>query len=156
MYPGTAASSDLFDADPWLVGQSEEGEPVVAGRRIQRAGPFVEPPAFSTGEWHRIRHSVQAVARMIETEANLVAPNFVRSQGVIGVEVIPVLAWGSGRPRVRATSTEPTVGRHDLALVGSEPPDGLLPPSGSPAGGSRPGGKLSPTPPERTPAMRAR
>ena len=56
---------------------------------------------------------------MIEAEANRVAPSFVRGQGIIGIEVVPVSAWGSGPHRVRAIFTEPDGNRRDLNVVGT-------------------------------------
>jgi hypothetical protein len=43
----------------------------------------------------------------------------VRGQGTIGIEVLPVQAWGSGAPRVRATFTERDGERRDLNVIGS-------------------------------------
>lgn len=108
MYPGVS-SRELYEADPWLEGLSESGEPLVAG-------PF---GGYDQADWYRVRHSVLAVARMIEAEANRVAPSFVQSQGTIGVEVLPVSAWGSKLHRIRATFTEPDGIRRDLGLVGA-------------------------------------
>lgn len=104
-----AASGTSYEADPWLEGLSEDGEPFVTG-------PF---GAYDKASWYRVRHSILAVARMIEAEANRVAPSFVRSQGTIGIEVIPVSAWGSGPHRVRATYTEPDGERRDLTVIGA-------------------------------------
>jgi hypothetical protein len=97
-------SRELYAVDPWLEGMSKDGEPLVAA-------PF---GAYNKASWYRVRHSVLAVARMIEAEANRVAPSFVRSQGTIGIEVIPVSAWGSGPHRIRATFTEQDGRRRDL------------------------------------------
>src|SRR6266704_995828 len=102
-------SSTSLSADLWLEGMSASGEAVIGGV----FGPY------DTGEWSRVRHSVLAVARMIEDEANRVAPSFVRSQGTIGIELIPVAAWRAGQHRVRATFTEPGADRRDLRVVGA-------------------------------------
>jgi hypothetical protein len=83
----------FFEPDRWMEGMSETGEPVIAG-------PF---GAYGTGDWHRVRQSVLAVAQMIE---NRVAPGFVGNQGRIGVEVLPVLTWRSGQHRIRATAAQ--------------------------------------------------
>jgi energy-coupling factor transporter ATP-binding protein EcfA2 len=102
-------SGESYEADPWLEGLSEAGEPFVGG-------PF---GAYDKASWHRVRHSVLAAAQIIEAEANRVAPSFVRGQGTIGIEVIPVSAWGSGPHRVRATFTEPDGERRDLIVIGA-------------------------------------
>jgi hypothetical protein len=83
----------FFEPDRWMEGMSETGEPVIAG-------PF---GAYGTGDWHRVRQSVLAVAQMIE---NRVAPGFVGNQERIGVEVLPVLTWRSGQHRIRATAAQ--------------------------------------------------
>lgn len=75
--------------------------------------------AYEKASWYRVRHSVLAVAQMIEAEANRVAPSFVHGQGTIGIEVIPAPAWGSGPHRVRATFTEPDGERRDLNVIGT-------------------------------------
>jgi hypothetical protein len=90
-------------------GLSEDSEPFVVGAF----------GAYAKASWYRVRHSVLAVAQMIEAEANRVAPSFVRGQGTIGIEVIPVSAWGSGPHRVRATFTEPDGNRRDLNVLGT-------------------------------------
>jgi energy-coupling factor transporter ATP-binding protein EcfA2 len=102
-------SGDWYLGDQWLEGLSEDGEPFVIGAF----------GAFAKASWYRVRHSVLAVAQMIEAEANRVAPSFVRGQGTIGIEVIPVSAWGSGPHRVRATFTEPDGNRRDLNVLGT-------------------------------------
>jgi hypothetical protein len=108
LYPDVE-SRESYVADQWLEGLPEEGEPFV-----------VEPfGANEKASWYRVRHSILAVARMIEAEANRVAPSFVRGQGTIGIEVLPLSAWGSGQHRVRATFTEPDGRRRDLKVTGS-------------------------------------
>lgn len=67
----------------------------------------------------RIRHSVLATARAIESEANQIAPDFVKNQGTIGIEVLPVSVWGPGQHRVRATFTESEAEQRDLRVVGA-------------------------------------
>jgi hypothetical protein len=105
---GTTSGAS-YEADPWLEGLSEDGEPFVAGLF----------GAYDKASWYRARHSILAVARMIEGEANRVAPSFVRGQGSIGIEVIPVSVWGSGPHRVRATFIEPDGERRDLKVIGA-------------------------------------
>jgi energy-coupling factor transporter ATP-binding protein EcfA2 len=106
---GTSAPSPRYWPDPWLETRSSEGEPVL-------------PTFFSAdekGDWVRIRHSVLAAARTIESEANLIAPDFVKSQGTIGIEVLPVSVWGPGEHRIRATFTEFGAEQRDLRVVGA-------------------------------------
>jgi hypothetical protein len=98
-----------YEGDQWLEGLSEDGESFAIGVW----------GAYAKGSWYRVRHSVLAVAKMIQAEANCVAPGFVRDQGTIGIEVIPVSAWGSGPHRVRATFTEPDGERRDLHVIGA-------------------------------------
>jgi energy-coupling factor transporter ATP-binding protein EcfA2 len=104
-----ATSGEWYAGDQWLEGLSEEGEPFVVGAF----------GAFEKANWYRVRHSILAVARMIEAEVNRVAPSFVRGQGTIGIEVIPVSAWGSGAHRVRATFTGADGERRDLKVIGA-------------------------------------
>jgi hypothetical protein len=56
---------------------------------------------------------------LLEIEANRAAPGFVQSQGTIGIEVLPVAVWGSGKHRVRATFTEDNGEKRDLRVVGA-------------------------------------
>lgn len=102
--------SDRYDEDRWLEGWSEHGELVV-------------PEVFGSsgaGDWYRVRHSVLAAAKLIESEANQVAPGFVAEQGTIGIEILPVSVWGRGLPRIRATFTEHGEDEaRDLKVVGA-------------------------------------
>jgi hypothetical protein len=105
----TAVTGDRYDADRWLEGRPDEGESAIAG---------ITGPA-GAGDWYRVRHSVLAAAKLIETEANKVAPGFVAEQGTIGIEILPVPMWGGGLPRVRATFTEYEDEVRDLKVVGA-------------------------------------
>jgi hypothetical protein len=107
---GTLGPSSRYAVDPWLETLSDEGE--------------VSPPSalgdpYDQGDWYRIRHSILAAAKLLEVEANRVAPGFVQSQGTIGIEVLPVAVWGSGKHRVRATFTESNGEKRDLRVVGA-------------------------------------
>ena len=93
----------------------------------------------------RIRHSVLATARAIESEANQIAPDFVKNQGTIGIEVLPVSVWGPGQHRVRATFTESEAEQRDLRVVGPALPGGRLQPSGLRAAALKAAARLSPT-----------
>lgn len=99
-----------YTADGWLEGRSEEGEPDL-------------PPSWDPNreyhDWYRVRHTILATSRVIEAEANRVAPGFVTQQGTIGIEILPVSVWGGGLPRVRATFTEPGQETRDLKVVGA-------------------------------------
>ena len=100
---------DRYSPDGWLEGRSDEGEPDL-------------PPSwgpYDQGDWHRVRHSIRAAAKVIEAEANRVAPGFVTRQGTIGIEILPLSVWGGGLPRVRATFTEPGQETRDLKVVGA-------------------------------------
>lgn len=102
-------SRDRYAADRWLETLSETGEPVV-------------PDLFDSywqSEWYRVRHSILAAAKVIEAEANRIAPSFVQSQGKIGVEVLPVSVWNAAGHRVRATFTEHGAEARDLQVLGA-------------------------------------
>jgi len=100
---------DRYSPDGWLEGRSDEGEPDL----LPSWGPYDQ------GDWHRVRHSIRVAAKVIETEANQVAPGFVTRQGTIGIEILPLSVWGGGLPRVRATFTEPGQETRDLKVVGA-------------------------------------
>jgi hypothetical protein len=103
-------SGEQYEVDRWLEGQSETGETETASL----FSPYRE------GDWYRVRHSILAAACVIEEEANRVAPSFVRDQGRIGVEVLPVSVWGSVPHRVRAIFTEHgAVEARDLSVTGA-------------------------------------
>ena len=87
-------------------------------RRL-RSPPAGWPVPYDQGDWYRVRHSVLAAAKLLEIEANRVAPGFVQGQGTIGIEVLPVAVWGSGKHRVRATFTESNGEQRDLRVVGA-------------------------------------
>lgn len=89
----TGTTGDRYLADPWLEFRDEHGEPGI---------PDLFGRYWET-DWYRVRHSVLAAASLIEAEANRIAPSFVRSQGAIGIEVLPVAVWGASGHRVRAT-----------------------------------------------------
>ena len=101
--------ADRYSPDGWLEGRSEEGEPDLPASW----GPYDQ------GGWYRVRHSILAAAKVIEEEANRVAPEFVTRQGTIGIEILPVSVWGGGLPRVRATFTERGQETRDLKVVGA-------------------------------------
>ena len=110
--PSAIGSNDQdsrYRADQWLETQSKDGSPI-------RPGIFAP---YNEGDWYRVRHSVLAAAILIETEANRIAPDFVKNQGRIGVEVLPVSVWGSGKHRVRATFTDDGDETRDLKVVGA-------------------------------------
>jgi hypothetical protein len=106
---GESSPSDRYAIDSWLETRSENGD-VVSPRMFD---PYDHP------DWYRVRHSVLAAARLVEEEANRVAPDFVKTQGTIGIEVLPVAVWGSGKHRVRATITEFEGNKRDLRVVGA-------------------------------------
>ena len=106
---GKGRQDDRYAADSWLETQSEGGQ-------VFTASAF-DP--YNQGDWYRVRHSVLAAARVLEEEANKVAPAFVKDQGSIGIEVLPVAVWGSSKHKVRATFTELDGERRDLSVVGA-------------------------------------
>jgi hypothetical protein len=107
---GSYDQDSRYRADQWLETQSEEGSPI-------RPGIFAP---YNEWDWYRVRHSILAAAELIETEANRIAPDFVKNQGRIGVEVLPVSVWGSGKHRVRATFTDDGDDEtRDLKVVGA-------------------------------------
>ena len=88
--------SARYLVDPWLERRSDSAEPEVA----------VDFEAYGgAADWYRVRHSIHATAAVIAEEANRVAPGFLRDQGQIGVEVLPVSVWGPEDRRIRVTFT---------------------------------------------------
>ena len=106
---GSGMEGPRYWPDPWLETRSPEGEPVLP----------IFFNSYDKGNWVRVRHSVLATARIIESEANLIAPDFIKSQGKIGIEILPVSVWGPGQHRVRATFTEFGADQRDLRVVGA-------------------------------------
>jgi AAA domain, putative AbiEii toxin, Type IV TA system/AAA domain len=106
---GLHGEEDHYIIDSWLATQSEGGQAV-------SVGPF---DRYYQSDWYRVRHSILAAAKIIEAEANTLAPGFVKSQGTIGIEVLPVSVWGAAKHRVRATFTEPGEETRDLQVVGA-------------------------------------
>jgi AAA domain, putative AbiEii toxin, Type IV TA system len=105
---GRRPVSDHFRIDTWLERMSDSGQLVISS-------PFC---AYGQGgDWCRVRRSVLAAAKVIEDEANRVAPRFL--QGRIGVEVLPVSVWGPEDRRIRVTFTGPDGERRDLRVVGA-------------------------------------
>jgi hypothetical protein len=109
MHGDAERSGERYAIDDWLEVRSETGEPGLVDSFNPSGG----------GEWYRVRHSVLAAARLIEGEANRVAPSFVQDQGKVGVEIIPVSLWGGGRPRIRATFTIRGDEPRDLRVLGA-------------------------------------
>jgi AAA domain, putative AbiEii toxin, Type IV TA system len=102
--------ADYYRVDTWLEQMSDSGKPEIRGLF----------DAYGQGaDWYRVRHSILAIAAVIEEEANRVAPSFLRSQGEIGVEVLPVSVWGPEDHRVRVTFTGRDGERRDLRVVGA-------------------------------------
>jgi hypothetical protein len=85
---------------------SASGEPEIS--------PYEQGPG-----WYRARHSVLAVAALIADEANHVAPGFLREQGRIGIEILPVSVWRTEDRRIRATFTCSDGEPRDLRVVGA-------------------------------------
>ena len=107
---GMGTSDDRYVVDPWLEFRDDQVEPAVPGT----FGPYGHT------DWCRVRHSVLATARLIEAEANRIAPSFVQSQGAIGREVLPVAVWEASDHRVRATFAEREDDEpRDLRVVGA-------------------------------------
>ena len=107
------SASDRYLADSWLEQRSDSGEPELAEDFEAYA---------QAARWYRVRQSILATAAVIEEEANRVSPSFLRDQGQIGVEVLPVSVWGSEDRRIRVTFS-PARGRRvrndDLRVVGA-------------------------------------
>jgi hypothetical protein len=106
---GMRGSSNRYAVDPWLETRSEKGEVIPPGLFDR----------YDESDWYRVRHSVLATAELIAAEANQAAPDFVKSQGTIGIEVLSVAAWSSAGHRVRATFTEPQGEKRDLGVMGA-------------------------------------
>jgi hypothetical protein len=107
---GTWLSDERYRTDTWLEQLSGSGQPEIPG-------PF-DAYGQST-DWFRVRHSILAVAAMLEKEANRIAPGFLRTQGQIGIEILPVSVWGPEDRRVRVTFTGRDGERRDLQVVGA-------------------------------------
>lgn len=105
---GYASDDGRYVIDRWLETQSE-------GRAVRAD----IADRYDQHDWYRVRHSLLAAAKVVEAEANRVAPGFVKGQGTIGVEVLPVAVWGPGGRRVRATFTERDKGKRDLKVAGA-------------------------------------
>jgi len=99
-----------YYADTWLEQLSAAGEPM----------PPAPPDVYgASSDWYRVRHSILAVAAVIEAEANRIAPGFIREQGRIGIELLPVTVWGLEDNRVRVTFTGRDTKPRDLGIVGA-------------------------------------
>jgi hypothetical protein len=103
-------AADYYRVDSWLEQMSDSGKPEIRGLF----------DAYGQGaDWYRVRRSILATAAVIEEEANRVAPSFLRGQGEIGVEVLPVSVWGPEDRRIRVTFTGQDRERRDLRVVGA-------------------------------------
>lgn len=105
---GGYADNGRYAVDAWLETQTEAGQAIRADM-VDR---------YDQHDWYRVRQSVLAAAKVIEAETNRVAPGFIKSQGTIGIEVLPVAVWAPGR-RVRATFTEYGQDKRDLKVAGA-------------------------------------
>lgn len=97
-------------ADSWLERMTDSGEPECS-TPISRYG--------QAANWYRVRPSIIAAAALIAAEANRVAPGFLRGQGEIGVEVLPVSVWRPEDRRIRVTFTGRDGEPRDLRVVGA-------------------------------------
>jgi AAA domain, putative AbiEii toxin, Type IV TA system len=99
-----------YFGDAWLERMSGSGAPEIL---------TPEHVAGRGADWYRVRHSILAIAVMIENEANRAAPSFLQDQGKIGVEILPVSIWGQEDRRIRATFTGSDGEPRDLRVVGA-------------------------------------
>jgi AAA domain, putative AbiEii toxin, Type IV TA system len=103
---------DRYFIDDWLEQRSDSAAAEAA----------VNYEAYGQAAvWSRVRQSIHATAAAIAQEANRVAPGFLRHQGQIGVEVLPVSVWGPEDRRIRVTFTATGRDRwhRDLRVVGA-------------------------------------
>jgi len=96
--------------DDWLEQRSDSAEAEVV---------VDFEPYGQAAVWSRVRRSIHATAAVIEEEANRVAPGFLRDQGQIGVEVLPVSVWGPENRRIRVTFKGRDGWHRDLRVVGA-------------------------------------
>jgi len=104
------SAPDRYFFDDWLEQRSDSAEAEV---------PVDFEPYGQAAVWSRVRQSIHATAAVIAEEANRVAPGFLRDQGQIGVEVLPVSVWGSENRRIRVTFTGRDGWHRDLRVVGA-------------------------------------
>ena len=112
------ASSVVFVAPPpgryyfddWLEQRTDSAEAEV---------PVNYEAYGQAAAWSRVRQSIHATAAVIAEEANRVAPSFLRDEGQIGVEVLPVSVWGPEDRRIRVTFKGRDGWHRDLRVVGA-------------------------------------
>lgn len=101
---------DRYFIDDWLEQRSDSAEAEAA----------VDYEAYGQAAvWSRVRQTIHATAVVIAQEANRVAPSFLRDQGQIGVEVLPVSVWGPEDRRIRVTFKGRDGWDRDLHVVGA-------------------------------------
>jgi AAA domain, putative AbiEii toxin, Type IV TA system len=96
--------------DDWLEQRSDSAEAEV---------PVNYEAYGQAAAWSRVRQSIHATAAVIAEEANRVAPSFLRDEGQIGVEVLPVSVWGARRPQDPGDVHWPGRVARDLRVVGA-------------------------------------
>ncbi|HET9896319.1 MAG TPA: AAA family ATPase [Streptosporangiaceae bacterium] len=122
---GSFPGGQLVNAQFFPIGERDEGPRYAVDQWLETMSDDgqVELPdifdRYDKGDWHRVRRSILAAAGLLAAEANQLAPGFVKDQGTIGIEVLPVSVWGSGRPRVRATFTATRDEKRDLNVLGA-------------------------------------
>jgi hypothetical protein len=96
--------------DDWLEQRSDSAE---------AEAPVNYEAYGQAAAWSRVRQSIHATAAVIAEEANRVAPSFLRDEGQIGVEVLPVSVWGPEDRRIRVTFKSRDGWHRDLRVVGA-------------------------------------
>src|SRR5262249_6731000 len=109
MHGDAERSGERYTIDDWLEVRSETREPGLLDSYNPSGG----------GGWSPVWERVLAAARLIEQEANRVAPSFVQDQGEVGIEILPVSLWGGGRSRIRATFRMRDNEPRDLRVLGA-------------------------------------
>ena len=105
-----APPSGRYYFDDWLEQRSDSAEAEV---------PVNYEAYGQAAAWSRVRQSIHATAAVIAEEANRVAPSFLRDEGQIGVEVLPVSVWGPEDRRIRVTFKGRDGWHRDLRVVGA-------------------------------------
>jgi hypothetical protein len=120
---GTAGSPDAEIYRSLLCGEYTDGwawdwlgqgtAELLKGARLDEARTYLADRLIQLGQVG------EPGDREVLARANRVAPQFVKDQGTIGIEVVPVSVWSPDRPRVRATFTAHDGERRDLKVIGA-------------------------------------
>lgn len=117
----TAGTGAKGGDDPYFL---EITDPVVLDPWLETQGD-VRPHSTSLGlrwsseDWCRVKPTLHSTARYLATEADRLAPGFVRDLGCIEVQVLPPTLWGKVPSRVRILFVEHDGERRELGTLGA-------------------------------------